>query len=297
MPKTKLGPKLRNSNRNSGVFGETVCAGIDYITVSCAANPGYDLLSEFVATLLREEIDRGNLMSHWFSMGYEGRTAGSVQAASNGPTLLIRLSGQAAYKHWSYVAKHATNCSRLDVQSTVRLLFNSPNFAEMCESQALRFEEKHNQGRQVELRRNSKTGKTLYVGSPKSDRRIRVYDKGKESKLAEFQNCWRAEVQFNNRLAWTMLNRLKEWQCQGTFAQRTVFDSCDRSGLRWKSILARPESLRMPARPVSRLEQKLTWLKAQVRPTVELLLQHYAQEDIMDALGISGNQKKEKDGP
>src|SRR6185503_9141941 len=193
--------------------------------------------------------------------------------------------GRVAYDHWPTVGKYATNASRLDVQSTVRINMPTIHFAERCESQALRFEEKHKQGRQIELRRNSKKGKTVYVGSPKSDRLIRIYDKGKESKLAEFESCWRAECQFNKRLAWTMLDRLRNWQCQSTFAQRVVVDSLEKTGIRWKAILAKPESLRMPARPESRLEQKLTWLKSQVAPTVSLLLEHYDLETIMRSLG------------
>lgn len=288
---------VRNSVRSRGLFGETVCAGIDYITASCNSNPGYDLLSEYAARWLVAETDRGNAMTHWYSMGYEGRTAGSVQIASNGPTLLVRLSGAVAYEHWTTVVKYATNVSRLDVQSTVRLQHPPATFAEMCESQALRFEEKHKQGRQVELRRNSKTGKTLYVGSVKSDRRIRVYDKGSESKLPELIDCWRAEVQFNKSLAWTMTNRLKEWQCPSTFAQRVVVDSLKKTGIRWKPVLARPESLRMPAPPRSTLQKKLTWLEVQVRPTVRSLLSHYSQLDIMVALGLDSNSEKGEDGP
>jgi hypothetical protein len=287
----------RNCARVSGVFGETVCAGIDYITATCAANPGYDLLSEFVAVLLREQLERGERLSHWFGLGYEGHTAGSVQAASNGPTLLVRLSGATAYEHWPTVAKYATNVSRLDVQSTVRLKRPPLTFAEMCESQALRFEEEHKQGRQVELRRNSKLGKTLYVGSPKSDRRIRVYDKGAESKLDQYRDCWRAEVQFNNKLAWAMLNRLKDWQCPSTFAQRVVVDSLARSGIQWKAILARAESLRMPAQRKSTLERKMIWLQSQVRPTVKVLLEHYTEDDIIEALGLDSRFSKERDGP
>lgn len=276
-----------------GLFGEVVCAGVDYITITSREVDGYALLSEYAARWLREELDRGHKLSSWYFRGFEGRTAGSVQAGSDGPTILIRLSGRYAWEYWPIALKYSTNVSRLDIQSTVRLRSVPPSFAEMCESQALRYEDEHRCNRQVELRRNSATGKTVYIGSPKSDRRIRIYDKGKESKLTEFKDCWRAEVQFNNHLAKRMAHQLTEWCSQGTFAEQTVFSSLARCGVTWAPVLAKPVLLAGPPRPRSSLEKKLTWLESQVQPTIKLLLEHYGPTKVLEALGLDHTYKGE----
>lgn len=276
----------RRSRAAQGPFGPCVTAGVDYITLTCKSVDGYDRLSEIAARLLRTELDQGERLSSWRFMNFDGRTAGSVQAGTDGATFLLRLSGVTAFHHWQEVLPLATNVSRLDLQSTVQLEIDGTNFAEQCESQALRFEAKHKHGRQIELRRNSAKGKTVYIGSPQSDRQIRIYDKGRESGLPAYNKCWRAEIQFGSKLAWSMSQQLHEWTWQDIFAAKVVFESCARAGIVWKQLLAKEVLLSGPARPRRRLETKLTWLTNQVRPTILQLLDHYPRSVVMDALGL-----------
>jgi hypothetical protein len=41
----------------------------------------------------------------------------------------------------------------------------------------------------------------------------------------------------------------------------------------------------------------MKWLESQVRPTVKVLLEHYTQDDIIEALGLDSRFSKERDGP
>lgn len=279
----------RPTRRSLRTFGECVTAGVDYITLTCKSNDGYDRLADAAARLLRSELDRGEKLSSWRFQNFDGRTAGSVQAGSDGPTFLLRLSGVLAYRHWKEVLPFATNVSRLDLQSTVRLNINDSNFAEQCEAHALKFERAHNHGRQIELRRHSTKGKTVYVGSPQSDRYIRIYSKGRESGLPEFQGCWRGEIQFGKKMAWSMSQQLHDWVSQETFAQKVVFESFRKIGVPWQGLYAKEVLLASPPRPKNTLERKLTWLETQVQPTIKRLMDHYPLEVIMSKLGLGPN--------
>jgi hypothetical protein len=187
----------------------------------------------------------------------------------------------------------ATNISRLDFQTTIKLNREVPRFAETIERDALRFVKERDSRLQVELKRNSKTGNTVYLGSRKSARFMRVYNKEAQSHLDVYKNCWRGEVEMHDELAMRRARGLLAVQCKAQFIASVVSQDFCNAGVFWPSL---PESFGnisrlVPQVPRSQLLQAdtarvLTWLSQQVRPSISRLLATVDPAVIKEALGL-----------
>jgi DNA relaxase NicK len=137
---------------------------------------------------------------------YAGWSMGNVGYAHNrkNGNVLFRVSGPlAAYHHQSITDAHRSGyCSitRADVQLT--LYFNhdySLLASDYYDGLVSRFGEKMKQ--HIELRATNGKGDTLYIGSPEARKRGRVYDKMRESKIDQYENAWRYELQARREAA------------------------------------------------------------------------------------------------
>lgn len=264
-----------------------VDSGIDYITASCGKQKANDFLTDYCMRLMQEERESGNEVSTWFMAGYSGISCGSVQAGKNGGSRVYRLSGVAAQRHWQVVAGAAENVSRLDAQCTLRLSEAQHQLPERCERQAKRFAAKHNQNRAVRLIRDSVKGKTLYVGSRHSDRFMRVYDKGAESKLESHGRLWRAEVEFKRSLALRNTAALLEVDAADGRILSLVLGELCRVGIVDLGFGAGLSLRSSSVRVRTDVDKKLSWLSTQVAPTVQFILQTRPLSEVLAVLGIS----------
>lgn len=113
---------------------------------------------------------------------------------------------------------------------------------------------------------SGKSGYTLYFGSPKSERRIRIYDKAAELKLLNL--AWqRVELQNRKKRANLLANDMNKsaWQAVGKAAIRDCLNFPTVSW--WVDAVAGGDV------PLSRLPRKLSkfenWLEFQVKPAIE----------------------------
>jgi DNA relaxase NicK len=182
----------------------------------------------------------------------------------------------------------ATNFSRIDYQSTVRMSRQTPNFAEQLERCAKAFKRRHNSKFEIELRRNDARGKTLYLGRRASERFIRVYDKAAESRLPDYELCWRAEVQYAGALANRRASQYTFGRSDPVLCHSVVLFELARRGISWMRL---PERLCFAdeaqfKRKSTTNARRLEWLRTQVRPTVEKLIDAGALEEVRSVLGI-----------
>jgi len=271
------------------IFSEIVSAGVDYITGSSPGGANAVHLECVGQRWLDEERRAGNDIHEFFTHGYSGLGCGSVQLAKNGKSVFVRLSGREAYDHRAEVAKASSKVSRIDFQVTVRLKREMKSFAERVERSALSYERKHNHDLGVRLLRDSRTGKTVYLGSKRSNRMGRFYDKGAESKLPEFINCWRGEWQFGGTLSTLQAMRLLGVDDTTAAVIRIVHQESKRVGVFWPDVLGVPlrlAQLLIPPRGPTDSTRRLMWLHAQVKPTVERELALGHRGLVMRALGL-----------
>lgn len=187
--------------------------------------------------------------------------------------------------------------SRIDFEVTVLNELPSTAFLEGLERSALNYTSTHDSRKQVELRRNNKTGKTLYLGSRYSDRFIRIYDKGKQSKLPELNNFWRAEVEFHRGLAFSQARTLSSYPDEAKYVSVTVNRELSRVGIAWFPISSEPQRVPQalnPQRTQSTNEARKAWLRTQVAPTIKKLRKQTSRTELLELLGLAEDQEREQ---
>jgi len=270
------------------LFQQLIQTGVDYVTATTTTTNGRERFDFWGRKWLAEELRSGNECREWSGHGYSGLAAGSVQYGRNGNTSLVRVSGGDADSKARQLISEATNVSRIDFESTVRLNREDNQLATRFERRAQQHKGKHTRAFEVELRRNDVRGETLYLGRRQSDRLIRVYNKHAESKHPFYERCWRAEVQYGGRLA---LLRAKQWldnPADAIFCHKAVYLEMERRGVPWLKLDERSR-LVLKGVPVKRPttdDRSLLWLEQQVRPTVERLMDHDKTADVLRVLGI-----------
>lgn len=273
-------------------FDKLVNINVDWITATCRDGPSIRRLQTQAELWMHDELRAGNECLEWSSHGYAGLSCGSVQLGKRHDGLLVRVTGIDAQLKAPLVVQYASNVSRIDLASTVRLKVGQKWFAESCEREARRHKKKHNLVHQVELRRNTNTGNTVYLGRRISDRFIRVYDKGAESKLEEFSGCWRAECQYNNKLAWSIANDAAREEWDLAWIHNVVQAELERKGVSWFQPLERaPNNLTQAPKKLPTNSSRLLWLEAQVAPTVQRLIESGMRDEVLRALNLSEGVK------
>jgi DNA relaxase NicK len=278
--------------QNSAVKSATV----DYITATTGERKANTWLAGFGERLLRQEMAAGNDTSSFWLHSLAGLSCGSVQLATSMDRVMIRLSSHLAAKYWQRVAQRASNISRLDLQTTIHVPGAESKLAARLERRALRYVDQHDSRLTVELRRNNRTGQTLYLGSRTSDSFSRIYDKGKESKLPELKDHWRGELELHRAQAMSAATVLLD--SEDTDAQLSVFvqQHLQRRGVTWPALKSDSQlvaQLPISQRVQSSRDRKLMWLRSQVAPTIRKLLVHMDQDELMHVLGFDASDQEE----
>lgn len=264
-----------------------VSAGCDYITATTHDKDGFNHFTKLATWLLRDEERQGCDVSPFFCGGFSGWSCGSIQAAVYQDWFMVRLSGAHAWRYWRDVAEAATNVSRFDVQSTIRLPHNDPSLAERFEALALDHEKKVRRRREIELRRNSARGNTLYIGRRVSDRFTRIYDKKAESKLDHYDACWRAECELKRKLAKSASTQMLRSQDEYLTANGMVQSWLAELGLPWPTLSARTQAVLAGMPEIRRFpNRRVEWLRSHVRKTVGALVNEGKLEEVLKALDL-----------
>src|ERR1044072_2367663 len=111
---------LTEESRLRPDIGEIVSADVDWITATAAGGDNSESMFESGRVWLGEAVTEGNSIKPWGMAGFTGQKAGRVQCGTRGEEVMVRLSSHAASTYWRELAAVCDNCSRLDLQTTVR---------------------------------------------------------------------------------------------------------------------------------------------------------------------------------
>jgi DNA relaxase NicK len=257
-------------SRKGGLVCTVVEAGVDWITATSDNDKGKERLSVFAHDLLSSEARAGNKMKVFFLEGYKGRASGGVAWGENADRVLVRLSGALASRFWSVVADVASNVSRLDLQATCKFDSFPERFAEKIERGVRAYKRKHDSRLTTQLVRHSKKGNTIYVGSRKSARFLRVYDKYKESGQERYRDCLRFELQSQRADALRLAATGAFEPDSGQWASAVVHTHARKVGVIYRWGAAERE-VNLVVRPPTDTDRQLSWLRTQVRPVIQRL--------------------------
>ena len=228
-------------------------------------------------------------------MGFEGLRAGGCFFGRSKQGVMVRLSGNVAASEWANFYPYLSNVTRIDLAVTVKCDRESSGLSFMHWNEALEYQKTTAPNMRVVHIDGGKHGSTLLLGSRQSDGYARIYDKYLESKLDQFKNCWRYEVEFKKKLACEVAYRIALAPEDQTTVTRIVHDWFSRRRV-VPTFSAGAISRTRLHRGVTDVDRTLTWIYTQVGPAVRNLIERgYAKQVEAALFGSNATQATEHD--
>lgn len=188
--------------------GTPIHFGVDWITVTARDGEKARNLWELGQRLMLSVVTDGNWRRPWSFAGFNGEATQGIQCGERESEAIVRLSSESAKQYWQEVYDYADNCSRIDIQCTVRYPFEvGPTLRRHFEG-ATRFSKKQTRPSTLSVLSTNNGPSTVYFNKRVSDRFGRIYDKGAESGLQAFRDSVRYEVEFKGKKANAMAKAL-----------------------------------------------------------------------------------------
>jgi DNA relaxase NicK len=256
---------------------ESLEAGIDWFSGTMHIEGGNVVQwREAAMELLRERITDGNKVEARSLYGYEGFWAGGAFVGSSQERIYVQFSGTPADAAFKRLYSDDMHLARLDLQVTARFRVYTADVVNRAYegANAINLTLPNSRRRKLVVYSGNDGGATLYIGSPTSEQRCRIYNKEIQSERPEYERCWRYEVVLRNDYAGAMGKALR------ARPQAHTAVICDAVGA-WiaQRGVSPPWTVRDAANAVPRVrrdptdtERALWWLSSQVRPTVQQLI-------------------------
>jgi hypothetical protein len=262
-------------------------AGVDWLTATAKIPAFSEMLEASGRRVVERQAEAGNDIRPWLWKGYDGVSAGSSAVGVRADGTIVRISGECAANNWRDVMPWVQHVSRIDLAVTVRLSSEANPAAEAYRSAGLA--PSGRRGRTVRAASHIETrteGETCYLGSRKSDRFGRLYNKGLESHQEEYRDSWRWEIEYKGNAATPIALSVVECGSDSEAVLAYVWDTFAAWGIPpgW-GIDAIVPSL-PPAHSASDDERRLAWLYTQVRPAIARLVAHGRISEVLGALGL-----------
>jgi len=273
---------------------QVVDYGIDWLTLT---HPPVDEHGPELFADLRQIIrsdwyggQSGVDMSPWGWNGYVGGSMGPLSWGFRPDGAIVRCSGFAARyllrANWGMQWK----CTRIDVQATVRLEGSIPDQINR-ELGATLGERAGREGRPWQVRHVAGYGQgdSLLIGSRRSPRYFRIYDKEAESGHAtEYLKCLRYELEAKNgiaeRLFWELYDNRRRPELTLDYLSSALKDVGINS---LESANAIDTGFWRVVPRETDAERQLLWMERAVAPVVRKLAAQGLTPDVLQALGLS----------
>lgn len=264
----------------------SVSAGVDYFSFTTGNVAQIPLLETRANKLMLQEAQADCLPSSFQLHGYTGVRCGNVQVARSVDRLWVTLIGEIADRHWRAFQVAGITPTRIDFQITATMESAYPQYAAHQYKKLLEDGGNHAK-RKITFIQSAGSGATLYLGSRKSERFGRLYDRGIKAKSAGAGQVWRWEVEFKKGAAQTALECLEKLSDCGTMVWMAVEAWFSERGV---SVPPAPHTFVMPPTASKRegtAEDKLQWLSSQVAPSVKKLCDAGKRTDVLKALNLT----------
>jgi hypothetical protein len=276
------------SNRRA-VTVDTVWTGVDWISATLGREELDDQVWLFDAIHALEQVAlAGNKYTRRHLLGFDGWESGGCFVGSNEKRHYAQFVGKYANDAYTYVDHPKVHISRIDLQVTVQYSEELLKEGKAIYAKSVRF----NQGlpehkrRKINIFIGSDGGDTVYLGAPSSDTRARIYNKQRQSQMAQYDRSWRYEVVYKNDYALPVFRRIiSEADEASGFILSEVSAYLRNRGVQIRGLgIGGDNPLSPPKSPPSDVERKLRWIRNQVVPTIRTLAELGYAEELMDAI-------------
>lgn len=266
-----------------------VTVGVDWISATLGRDEIDDqvwLQDAFGALYAVQAI--GNTYKRRSLLGFDGWESGGCFVGSNDTRHYAQFAGKYANDAYHALEHPKVHVSRIDLQLTVQYDTELMKEGRYQYAHAVH----HNKSlpsfkrRKVNLFAGSDGSDTVYVGSPSSDTRGRIYNKDKQSGLSEYERSWRYEVVYRNEYAIRIYRRLlAEVDTTAEFILSEVIGWFAARGCEVLDVRAgRNDVTALPKAPSTDVERKLRWIRNQVIPTIRKLAELGYAEELMETI-------------
>lgn len=273
-----------------------LASGVDYVTATAPIHSEADASLQAVFDAIRfDDMAHGYEEKASRALGTVGSQVGPMYLGSEGTYRMLRVSGSWANDVVEMLAWQGgkPKITRIDCQVTVGRIYDISETATRTADAVRLWQKENRQANHPKPRLISGFGEgdTFNLGSRSSEVFIRVYDKSREQSIEGPPWLWRYEVELKGARA----NDAFEMLCRSSAIQesaRNVVEAyCNARGvpLPWNGVTDW-----VPCE-VPRVntddEQKLTWLRTQVRPTVSRLKKRVGIAAIQEALWLDNSDE------
>ena len=268
-----------------------VSAGVDWITCTGETWNSKERVGAMATALLDDGMLMGQKLFRQSRSGYHLSCIDGIQWGSGTRGWMVCLHGELARKHWMTFYVYAKNCSRIDVQTTVRYKNYHPGIIQDM-YQSGQKEVGNKWLNHATLILNTKKGSTLYYGSRTSAQFGRIYDKAKRSNGEElFDNSIRFEVEYKKPLS----GQVAAWLCDKSPDMAGITDHVltwfSERGINCPRVFSTADNAIQFPKGGKGIEEKLAWLKKSIAPTYKQLVLAGYQTEADDALGVTEQAK------
>lgn len=257
---------------------------VDYITATANLSSQIDAFDIIASSEFATAAQYGYKAEAWRFFGYEGFRMGDLAYGERHDGSIIRAWGETADDYWREVALVAGNVTRLDI--CVDCYYDEA-VAEVASLAYGRLQHLDGQRHRSYIE-NSDGGQTCYIGSRSSDRFARIYDKGVQSGIAKKGLVWRYELELKGAMAYIVAKRILEhdYLDQINHLAYQVSEFVVQAGLVPPFPTSETEYITRPRKRKLAGDEKLQWLRQQVRPSVLGLISIGRGQEVLDALGL-----------
>lgn len=262
-------------------------AGVDWLTGTANISKSRETVTRLAHSLLEDGISEGQKPRVWSSYGYTGWMMPGIRWGRRDQDDLISLSGETAASEWELFVPFLTNISRIDLQVTCKMAEHDIALASRAYEAIRAIALDLPIIRSYTMITNLLGGDTLYIGKRSSIHMGRLYDKSFQSRDRQFANCWRYEVEYKGAMAWKVATILAGTPDVYAEVKSLVHDWFSQRLVKPVFHVISTGNVMQIKRRKTADEKALEWLYAQVRPTVERLIQRGKLEGTISALGLS----------
>lgn len=262
--------------------------GVDWLTVTAKPGEPSLALSRVVDALYLSRYPKGAKVKPWVWRGYTGYCVEGIRFGKGRAGTISIMSGGTAQMYWKVYRNLDINVTRLDIQATVTLPSVDETVGQIAWEEFTSFTSKHEREYRGSQVVSLNGGHTVYIGSRQSIVFLRLYDKGAE-KGGNPGFEWRWEAEIKKPLAKEYYLRL----CSSTSPKDDIFGYVSalfssRGVQSVKQFLGLGSKLRKAVVvDVDSDETTLRWIRMQVRPSLQKLLDNGRIDDVERALGYA----------
>lgn len=268
---------------------ETVYSGVDWISATLGRDEIenqtwlYDCLHALEAIALK-----GNVYKRRSMLGFDGWECAGCFVGSNETRHYAQFAGKYASDAYTYLDHPKVHVSRIDLQITVQYDIELIKEGRFQYARAVH----HNKSlpeyrrRKINLYAGSDGGDTVYVGSPSSGVRGRLYNKDKQSGEKAFERSWRYEVVYRDNYAANVFRAVlnADTEASAVISQEVVAWYYERGIIVLGLDAGGYVAISNPKAPRTDAGKKLAWIRAQVVPTIRKLAEMGYAEDLMEMI-------------